>query len=126
QKEVADRLCAKPRSKDYGRLSIITQWLCDVQAQFNVDKRAFTPPPKVESSVVNLIPREKPVLDVPFKALEDVTAAAFGQRRKMLRSSLKSLNLDLKALNIDPTARAEELTVEQFCRIAQAHTNKHT
>jgi 16S rRNA (adenine1518-N6/adenine1519-N6)-dimethyltransferase len=120
QKEVADRLCAEPRSKAYGRLSIISQWLCETQPQFNVDKRAFTPPPKVASSVVTLTVRDSPVMAAPFAAMETVTAAAFGQRRKMLRSSLKSLGLDLEALEISPTARAEELSVEQFCRLARA------
>ena len=123
QKEVAERLTAKPGSKSYGRLSIITQWLCEARHEFNVSKQAFTPPPKVASSIVTLIPRAKPLAQADQKSLEAVTAQAFGQRRKMLRSSLKTLNLDFAALGIEPTARAEELTVEQFCAIANTITD---
>ncbi|MDA0306932.1 MAG: 16S rRNA (adenine(1518)-N(6)/adenine(1519)-N(6))-dimethyltransferase RsmA, partial [Proteobacteria bacterium] len=121
QKEVADRLAAKPGSKDYGRLSVITQWLAEVRLEFNVSKDAFTPPPKVTSSVVSIIPRAKPLVACQWVALETVTQAAFGQRRKMLRSSVKKLGLDLPSLGIEPTARAEELSVQQFCRMAQAY-----
>ncbi len=120
QKEVAERLAAVPRTKSYGRLSVITQWLAEVRFEFNVSKEAFTPPPKVASSVVSLIPRAEPLAPADWETLEKVTAQAFGQRRKMLRSSLKSLNLDFGALGIEPTARAEELSVEQFCAIASA------
>lgn len=119
QSEVADRITAKPSTKAYGRLSIITQWLCRTEHQFKVDRRAFVPPPKVESSVVTLIPRPDPI-NADWTALETVTAAAFGQRRKMLRTSLKPLNLDIKALGIEPTARAEELSIEQFGALARA------
>ena len=124
QKEVADRLAAAPRSKSYGRLSILVQWLCRVEPQFNVDSRAFTPSPKVASTVVNLVPRPEPLAPARWEALERTTAAAFGQRRKMLRTSLKPLNLDLESLGVDPTGRAEELTVEQFCAIARAVKTK--
>ena len=120
QKEVADRLVSRPRSKDYGRLSVMVQWLCEVRREFNVDRRAFTPPPKVASSVVTLVPRSHPLAAADRADLERVTAAAFGQRRKMLRSSLKILGLDPQRLELDPTARAEELTVEQFCTLARA------
>ena len=120
QKEVADRLVGQPRSKDYGRLSVMVQWLCEVRRDFNVDRRAFTPPPKVASSVVTLIPRRRPLAQATMADLERVTAAAFGQRRKILRSSLKPLGLDPQSLGLDPTARAEELTVEQFCVLARA------
>ncbi|HLO75747.1 MAG TPA: 16S rRNA (adenine(1518)-N(6)/adenine(1519)-N(6))-dimethyltransferase RsmA [Magnetospirillum sp.] len=123
QKEVVDRLGAEPRSPDYGRLSVITQWLCDVRPLFNVDKRAFTPPPAVMSTVVKLVPRAQPLAPARFETMERVTAAAFGQRRKMLRSSLKSLgNADalITAAGIEPTARAEELPVEAFCALARA------
>jgi len=122
QKEVVDRLAAAPRSPDYGRLSVITQWLCDVRPLFNVDKRAFTPPPNVMSTVVQLIPRPQPLAPARMETLEKVTAAAFGQRRKMLRSSLKSLGPVedmLAATGIAGTARAEELTVSQFCTLAE-------
>ncbi len=121
QKEVAERLAAKPGCKDYGRLSVFTVWLADVRSEFNVSKEAFTPPPKVASSVVSIVPRPKPLVACEWTALETVTAAAFGQRRKMLRSSVKKLGLDLESLGITPTARAEELSVEQFCRMALAY-----
>ena len=120
QKEVALRLAAKPGNKSYGRLSVITQWLAEVRHEFNISKEAFTPPPKVASSVVSLIPRPAPLAPADWETLEKVTGRAFGQRRKMLRASLKSLNLDFGALGIEPTARAEELSVEQFCAIAEA------
>ena len=120
QKEVAGRLVAKPGGKAYGRLSVITQWLAEVRHEFNVSKQAFTPRPKVASSVVSVIPRPAPLAPADWQALETVTAAAFGQRRKMLRSSLKPLGLDLGALGIEPTVRAEDLSVEEFCAIARA------
>lgn len=119
QKEVADRLTAAPGSKAYGRLTVISQWLCDVHREFNVDKAAFTPPPKVTSTVVTLTPRAAPLASASFSALEKVTAAAFGQRRKMIRASLKAFDLDLESLGLDPTQRAETLTVEQFCAVAR-------
>jgi 16S rRNA (adenine1518-N6/adenine1519-N6)-dimethyltransferase len=123
QKEVVDRLAASPGTDAYGRLSVIAQWLCDVQPLFNVDRRAFTPPPAVTSTVVSLIPKPQPLFPVSQKALETVTAAAFGQRRKMLRSSLKSLELGdqtLAGLGIDLNRRAETLSVREFCTIAAA------
>lgn len=126
QKEVAERLAAAPGNKNYGRLSIITQWLCDVRFEFNVSKQAFTPPPKVASSIVTLTPRVQPLAPADRKTLEAVTAMAFGQRRKMLRSSLKTLNLDFASLDIAPTARAEELSIEQFCAIANTIPMKAT
>lgn len=121
QREVADRLTASPGSRTYGRLSVIVQWLCDVRIEFNVPAQAFTPPPKVTSTVVTMTPRSQPLAPAHWKHLETVTAAAFGQRRKMLRASLKNLGLDLASLDIDPTLRAENLSVETFCRIAEAH-----
>ena len=124
QKEIADRLVATPRSSDYGRLSVIAQWLCKVQREFNVDRNAFTPPPKVMSSVMTLTPHPRPIAPADWRSLEQVTAAAFGQRRKMLRGSLKALELDPKAVGIDPTRRAEELSVEEFCRLAQVHAER--
>lgn len=123
QKEVVDRLAAAPRSADYGRLSVITQWLCHVHPLFNIDRRAFTPPPAVMSTLVQLVPREAPLAPARFETLERVTQAAFGQRRKMLRSSLKSLGEPeelLAACDIPPTARAEEVAVEGFCALARA------
>jgi 16S rRNA (adenine1518-N6/adenine1519-N6)-dimethyltransferase len=122
QSEVALRLAAPPGTKAYGRLSVLTQWLCDVEILFHVNPKAFTPPPAVNSTVVRLVPRQAPLAPAPREILEKVTAAAFGQRRKMLRQSLKSLGVDAEALcravGVDPTARAEVLTVEEFCALA--------
>ena len=119
QKEVADRLAAKPRTKAYGRLSIMSQWLCEVRPEFNIDARAFTPPPKVQSTVVTLTPRPEPLAPASWHAMETVTAAAFGQRRKMLRQSLKSLGINPKDVGLVETARAEELSVEDFAKLAR-------
>jgi len=123
QKEVAQRLAAKPRSKEYGRLSILTQWLTEPALAFDVPPGAFLPAPKVTSTVVRLTPRPEKLAPCRFEDLEKVTAAAFGQRRKMLRVSLKSLSNDTAQLcadaEIEPTARAEELSVAQFCAIAR-------
>jgi 16S rRNA (adenine1518-N6/adenine1519-N6)-dimethyltransferase len=124
QKEVAQRLVARPRTKDYGRPSVIAQWLCEVVPLFDVPARAFTPPPKVTSTVVSLTPRPAPLAPADLGILERVTAAAFGQRRKMLRQSLKSLGADtdrlIAAAGVPDTARAEELSVKQFCALARA------
>jgi 16S rRNA (adenine1518-N6/adenine1519-N6)-dimethyltransferase len=123
QKEVADRLAAQPRSKDYGRLSILAQHVCTVQRLFDVAPSAFVPPPKVVSSVVRLRPRPEGRL-ADLRPLERVTAAAFGQRRKMLRSSLAGVFGSpvavLDKLGLAPTARAEELSVRDFVRLAEA------
>lgn len=124
QREVALRLTAIPRTKPYGRLSVLTQWLAEPRILFDVPARAFVPPPKVTSSVVSLLPRSEPLAPAAKPMLERVTAAAFGQRRKMLRSSLERLGLPVEALlaraGVAPTARAEELTVAEFCAIARA------
>ncbi|TVR98443.1 MAG: 16S rRNA (adenine(1518)-N(6)/adenine(1519)-N(6))-dimethyltransferase RsmA [Rhodospirillales bacterium] len=119
QKEVADRLLAEPGTADYGRLSVIVQWLCTVQRAFNVAREAFTPPPKVASTVVTLTPRPHPLCDATWSAMETVTAAAFGQRRKMLRQSLKSIGVDPADAGIPPTWRAEQVSVEAFCALAR-------
>ncbi|UTW53056.1 16S rRNA (adenine(1518)-N(6)/adenine(1519)-N(6))-dimethyltransferase RsmA [bacterium SCSIO 12827] len=119
QKEVADRLTAAPGSKAYGRLSVITQWRAQVRPLFNVSKEAFTPPPKVASTVVEVIPRPEPLAPAAMTDLEKVTQSAFGQRRKMLRSSLKSIGLDPARVGINPEARAEDLSVEEFCALAR-------
>ncbi|HEY4545573.1 MAG TPA: 16S rRNA (adenine(1518)-N(6)/adenine(1519)-N(6))-dimethyltransferase RsmA [Pedomonas sp.] len=124
QKEVAERIVAKPNTSDYGRLAVLAQWRARPRIAFEVPRQAFTPPPKVTSAVVHIEPCE-PVADVPLKSLEAVTAAAFGQRRKMLRASLKSLGLDptplLEAADIPGDLRAEVLDVPAFCRLAAAH-----
>ena len=120
QKEVADRLVAKPRTKAYGRLTVMTNWLCETKIEFNIDPKAFTPPPKVVSTVVSLKPRPQPLAEASWNAMERVVAMAFGQRRKMLRQSLKPLGVDLSTLGISETSRAEELSVEDFAKIARA------
>jgi 16S rRNA (adenine1518-N6/adenine1519-N6)-dimethyltransferase len=123
QKEVVDRLAAAPGDDAYGRLSVITQWLCAVKPLFTVDRRAFVPPPSVTSTVVELVPRPQPLAPARFDLLERVTAAAFGQRRKMLRSSLKSLGESdalLAEAGIDGSERAERIGVEGFCALARA------
>jgi 16S rRNA (adenine1518-N6/adenine1519-N6)-dimethyltransferase len=122
QKEVALRIAAAPGSDDYGRLSVLCQWRCTCKKLFDVNRSAFTPPPKITSSIVQLVPRTKPDIECPISALERVTAAAFGQRRKMLRQSLKSVfptpEPILERLGIKATRRAEELSVNDFARLA--------
>jgi 16S rRNA (adenine1518-N6/adenine1519-N6)-dimethyltransferase len=116
QKEVAQRLVAKPRSKDYGRLTIVTQWLASVRLLFDIPGRAFVPAPKVTSTLVQIAPRPQPLGECRMEDLERVTAAAFGQRRKMLRASLRTLgdsDAVIAATGVTPTACAEELTVEE-------------
>jgi 16S rRNA (adenine1518-N6/adenine1519-N6)-dimethyltransferase len=124
QREVAERLTAAPGTKPYGRLSVLVQWLTDAQILFDVPARAFVPPPKVTSSVVRIVPRAQPLASATRSALERVTAAAFGQRRKMLRASLKALGTPVEVLiersGVRPTARAEELSVAEFCALARA------
>jgi 16S rRNA (adenine1518-N6/adenine1519-N6)-dimethyltransferase len=123
QREVAERIVAPPGSKTYGRLSVLTQWRSDARILFDINASAFVPPPKVTSSVVRLVPRSDP-LPCDRRLLETVTQAAFGQRRKMLRQSLRSLGADpaalLEAASLDPTARAEEIPVSGFVALAQA------
>jgi 16S rRNA (adenine1518-N6/adenine1519-N6)-dimethyltransferase len=123
QKEVAARLAATPRSPTYGRLSVLVQWTARVTTLFDVAPRAFVPAPKVTSTLVRIEPRPEPLAPCRRADLERVTAAAFGQRRKMLRQSLKSLGVDpepmLAATGIAPTRRAEELSVEEFCALAR-------
>ncbi len=123
QREVAMRIVAKPGSKTYGRLSVLAGWRTEAKILFDVARTAFVPPPKVTSSVVRLDPRPLP-LACDAQALQRVTEAAFGQRRKMLRQSLKSLGVDAAALldaaGIAPTARAEEIPVEGFVALARA------
>ncbi len=123
QKEVADRIVAGPGSKAYGRLGILAQWRMQAHKLFDVDRRAFTPPPKVTSSIVQLVPRETPSPECSTGNLERVTAAAFGQRRKMLRSSLKPISADAEDLirraGLEPTSRAEQVDIAGFCRLAQ-------
>ena len=123
QKEVAQRIVATPGSKAYGRLAILSQWRCDAKMIFSIPPQAFTPPPKVTSAVVHLKRLDKPRFDADQKSLSRLVATAFNQRRKMLRSSLKSLNPEIEtfldAAGIAPTARAEEIAIEQYCRLSR-------
>jgi len=127
QKEVGDRLYATPRTKAYGRFSVMCQWLTETTPCFDIAARAFTPPPKVTSSVVCLISRPKPLARAAWEDMEITTRAAFGQRRKMLRSSLRSIaSLDdvstmLAKSGNSPNMRAEEVDVAGFCALALAH-----
>ena len=123
QREVAERIVAVPGGKAYGRLSVLAGWRCEAKIMFEVAPSAFVPRPKVTSAVVRLIPRAAP-LSCDAHALQRVTEAAFGQRRKMLRQSLKTLGRDpltlLEAAGIAPTARAEEIPVTGFVKLARA------
>ncbi|GAB4119249.1 MAG: 16S rRNA (adenine(1518)-N(6)/adenine(1519)-N(6)) -dimethyltransferase RsmA [Rhodothalassiaceae bacterium] len=123
QREVAERICAAPGSKSYGRLSVLAQWRSRARLLFTVPASAFTPPPKVMSAVVGIEPLEAPDPALGLAALERVTEAAFAQRRKMLRASLRSLVAKPEALldaaGIDPTARAETVDIAGFCRLAR-------
>ncbi len=121
QREVAERIVSPPGSKSYGRLSVLAGWRTEAKILFDVARSAFVPPPKVTSSVVRLTPRQVP-LACEATALQRVTEAAFGQRRKMLRQSLKTLGIESAALlaqaDIEPTARAEEIPVDGFVALA--------
>jgi 16S rRNA (adenine1518-N6/adenine1519-N6)-dimethyltransferase len=123
QREVAERIVAASGSKTYGRLSVLAQWRCEARIMFDVNPSAFVPPPKVTSSLVRLVPRPAPV-PCDRALLETVTQAAFGQRRKMLRQSLRALGADTAALiaaaGLDPTARAEDISVDGFVALARA------
>ncbi len=121
QREVAERICATPADKHYGRLGVLCGWRTHATKAFDVSREAFSPPPKVTSSIVHLEPKHVP-LPCSLKALETITRAAFGQRRKMLRASLKGLGGEalLERAEIVPTKRAEEIDVEGFVRLANA------
>ncbi len=122
QREVGRRLVAEAGSADYGRLAVLTQYRAHPRILFTLPPSVFVPPPKVESALVEIVPRPMPAQAIPISLLERVTAAAFGQRRKMLRSSLASLGTDTPALirdaGIDPASRAERLTVSDFISLA--------
>jgi 16S rRNA (adenine1518-N6/adenine1519-N6)-dimethyltransferase len=123
QKEVVDRLVAQPRTKDYGRLSVLAQHVCEIRRLFDIPASAFVPPPKVTSSVARLTPRPANQRLSDLAPLEKLTAAAFGQRRKMLRGALAGLFADpvavLEGLSLSPTARAEELSVADFVKVSE-------
>ena len=121
QKEVADRIVAKQGSKNYGRLSILTNWLTKSKKLFDIPSEAFIPRPKITSSVIQLKPLHKPLYDVSFESIEKITQMAFSQRRKMIKTSLKKVNgqIILKELNISPNLRPENLSIIDFCKIAE-------
>jgi 16S rRNA (adenine1518-N6/adenine1519-N6)-dimethyltransferase len=122
QKEVAERICAAPNTPAYGRLSVLSQWLCATQTLLQIPASAFTPPPKIDSTLIRLIPN--PIQPPPhhLAAMQRLTAAAFGQRRKMLRAALRGTcpATTLDAANINPTRRAETLSVQEFERLMLA------
>lgn len=120
QKEVAQRIAASPNSKAYGRLSVISQWLCEAKIVFDLPGSAFIPPPKVKSSIVHLRPRVFSEDQPRFEVMETILQEAFGQRRKMLRSSLKNYAAYFEAADISETDRAEDLSVHDFVRLAKA------
>ena len=124
QKEVAQRIVARPGSKDYGRLALLAQWRCDVRIVLSLPPQAFVPAPKVESSVIQLTALPAPRYPADARVLSEVSFAAFNQRRKMLRAALRGLHPDIEALleqaGIAPTARAEEIDLARFCALARA------
>lgn len=123
QYEVAERFVAQANQPAYGRLSVLTQWLCHAEMVMHIPPEAFTPPPKVDSALLLLTPRKAPLAEASLNALQHITATAFNQRRKMLRSALKPLGVDLADLfaqtSIDGSLRAQALSVEDFCAIAR-------
>lgn len=123
QKEVAQRIVAQPGSKAYGRLSVLAQWRTDAKLAFEISPQAFTPPPKVTSAVVHLERLEEPRFPADAKDLSRTVSMAFGQRRKMLRASLKSFGKDveerIREAGVDPTTRAEQVSIEEFCRLSR-------
>jgi 16S rRNA (adenine1518-N6/adenine1519-N6)-dimethyltransferase len=124
QREVAMRIMAEPKTKDYGRLSIKTQWLCDINHEFDIPPEAFFPPPKITSTVITLVPRAKPLAGANVEMLDKLCKAVFNQRRKMLRASLKQITSEPEELlakaGINGTRRPEELSIEEFCKLARA------
>ncbi len=124
QREVAERIVARPGDKAYGRLAVLAQWRAEPRIAFTLPPEAFTPPPKVQSAVVHVRPRDRPVAEADPGAMERVVAMAFNQRRKMLRGALRGLGGDVEALldaaGIAPTERAERLSVAEFAALARA------
>lgn len=123
QKEVANRIVASPGSKAYGRLSVMSQWRCDTKIAFNVPATAFTPPPKVESTLVHFEALKEPKFPAEVEVLEFVVSKAFNQRRKMLRGALKgyfqNVEEGLLSIGVLPTRRAEDITVQEYCAMSQ-------
>ena len=123
QREVAERITARPGEAAYGRLSVLTRWLADAEILFNVPASAFVPPPKITSSVVQIVPLAHPRYPCSQHALEFITRKAFGQRRKMIGTSLKKINGDqlLKKAGIVPASRPQEIDTESFCKLANLY-----
>lgn len=123
QKEVANRIVASPGSKAYGRLSVMSQWRCDTKIAFHVPASAFTPPPKVESTLVHFEALKEPKFPAEVEVLEFVVSKAFNQRRKMLRGALKgyfqNVEEGLLSIGVLPTKRAEDITVQEYCAMSQ-------
>lgn len=123
QREVAERIVAQPKSKAYGRISVMAQWLCEASIAFDVPPTAFVPSPKVTSSIVHFRPKASDNLAPDFDVMEKVVAAAFNQRRKMIRSSLKKYLPSLQKAGIEETLRAEDLSVNDYILLAKAVQN---
>ena len=123
QREVAERITARPGEAAYGRLSVLTRWLADAEILFDVPASAFVPPPKITSSIVQIVPLAHPRYPCSQHALEFITRTAFGQRRKMLRSSLKKINGDqlLAEAGIAPESRPQDIDIEKFCKLANLY-----
>jgi len=123
QREVAERITARPGEAAYGRLSVLTRWLADAEILFDVPASAFVPPPKIISSIVQIVPLAQPRYPCSQHALEFITRTAFGQRRKMLRSSLKKINGDqlLAEAGITPESRPQDIDIEEFCKLANLY-----
>ena len=123
QREVAERITARPGEAAYGRLSVLTRWLADAEILFDVPASAFVPPPKIISSIVQIVPLAQPRYHCSQHALEFITRTAFGQRRKMLRSSLKKINGDqlLAEAGIAPESRPQDIDIEKFCKLANLY-----
>lgn len=120
QREVAERITARPGEAAYGRLSVLTNWLADTEILFDVPASAFVPPPKINSSIIQIVPLAHPRYSCSKHALELITRTAFGQRRKMLRTSLKKINGDklLEQAGIKPESRPQDIDIEEFCKLA--------
>jgi 16S rRNA (adenine1518-N6/adenine1519-N6)-dimethyltransferase len=118
QKEVAERIYAGTGNKTYGRLSILAQWLCETRRCFDIPRQAFTPAPKITSTLIHLKPKPLDQNRPAFAAVEKITAAAFGQRRKMVRSSLKEYSKCFESAAINPELRAEDIPVETYIKLA--------
>jgi len=123
QREVAERITARPGEAAYGRLSVLTRWLADAEILFDVPASAFVPQPKIISSIVQIVPLAQPRYPCSQHALEFITRTAFGQRRKMLRSSLKKINGDqlLAEAGIAPESRPQDIDIEEFCKLANLY-----